>query len=263
MKKLFIWSFTLILFGIPAVPAGEVIFSVRDFGATGDGKTLDSPAINKAIEACSAAGGGTVYFPAGTYVSGSIRLKSNLRLYLDAGAILYSAPGELKAFDLPEELPYQLYQDFGHSTWRNALIWGENLENITIEGPGKIDGRNLHGGKSPPGHGDKAISLKLCRNIIIRDITIYHAGHFAILPTGCDNMTIDNLLVDTNRDGINLDCCRNVRVTNCIINSDDDGLCLKSSYALGYPRTTGNITITNCILSGYAEGSVIDGTFAD
>src|SRR6202000_2895575 len=82
--------------------------------------------------------------------------------------------------------------------------------------------------------GNKAIALKLCRTVILRDITILRGGHFAILTTGCDNMTVDNVTMDTNRDGIDIDCCRNVMVSNCRINSpNDDGLCPKSSFALG------------------------------
>jgi len=113
-----------------------------------------------------------------------------------------------------------------------------------------------------PGWGNKSISLKLCRNVIIRDITILHGGHFAILATGVDNLTIDNLKIDTNRDGIDVDACKNVRISNCTVNSPfDDGICPKSSFALGYARATENVTITNCQVSGYDEGSLLDGTY--
>src|SRR5215213_10604534 len=120
-------------------------FDVRKFGAKGDGKSLDSPAINKAIDAAAAAGGGTVLFTAGTYRSFSIRLKSNVGLYLDQGATILAADprdGDGK-YDLPEPNQWDPYQDFGHSHWRNSLIWGENLENISILGPGRIDGKGL------------------------------------------------------------------------------------------------------------------------
>ena len=120
-----------------------VAFDVRKYGAKGDGKALDSPAINKAIDAAAAAGGGTVLFPAGTYRSFSIRLKSNVALYLDQGATILAADprdGDGK-YDLPEPNQWDQYQDFGHSHWRNSLIWGENLENISILGPGRIWGK--------------------------------------------------------------------------------------------------------------------------
>ena len=109
--------------------------------------------------------------------------------------------------------------------------------------------------------GNKALALKLCRNVLIRDITIFHGGHFAILVTGCDDMTVDNVTMDTDRDGIDIDCCRNTMVSNCRINSpNDDGLCPKSSFALGRKVLTENLTIVNCQVSGFQEGTLLDGT---
>jgi polygalacturonase len=276
---------------------GEVlpVYNVKTFGATGDGKTLDTSAINKTIDAAATAGGGTVYFPAGNYLSVSIHLKSNIALYLDQGATIVAANTSNDAkYDPPEPNEWDKYQDFGHTHWHNSLIWGENLTNVSILGPGKIWGKGLvrNGGQSrtqaqndalnaarvnepktpfgypnprdavDPGWGNKAIALKLCRNVIIRDITILHGGHFAILATGVDNFTIDNIKIDTNRDGIDIDACKNVRVSNCTVNSPfDDGICPKSSFALGYARATENVTITNCQVSGYDEGTLLDGTY--
>ncbi len=241
------------------------VYNIRDFGAKGDGTTLDTDAINKAILAAAEAGGGTVYFPAGTYLSFSIRLKSNIALYLDQGAVLEgAAPVEGGAgYDPGEPNPHDKYQDWGHSHWQNSLIWGENLENVSVLGTGTIYGKGLtRGGRQTPGLGNKAIALKLCRNVIIRDITILYGGHFGILATGVDNFTIDNVKMDTNRDGIDVDCCRNVRISNCTINSPwDDAICLKSSYALGYARATENVTITNCQVTGYDRGTFINGTY--
>ena len=225
-------------------PRGARVFDVKAYGAKGDGKALDSPAINKAIDAAAAAGGGTVVFPAGSYRSFSIRLKSNVGLFLDHGSTIVAADprdGDGK-YDLPEPNQWDQYQDFGHSHWRNSLIWGENLQNISITGPGRIWGKGLvrsgsqsrtkeqndalanvavdqrtapFGYPNPrdavePGWGNKAISLKLSRNVLIRDISILHGGHFAILATGVDNLTIDNVTIDTNRDGIDIDACKNV-----------------------------------------------------
>src|SRR5437899_1380453 len=271
------------------------VYNVKTFGATGDGKTLDTPAINRTIDSAAAAGGGTVYFPAGNYLSVSIHLRSNIALYLDQGAIIIAASTSNDAkYDSPEPNEWDKYQDFGHSHWHNSLIWGENLTNVSILGPGMIWGKGLvrsgsqsrtpqqndalnaaragepktpFGYPNPrdavePGWGNKSISLKLCRNVIIRDISILHGGHFAILATGVDNLTIDNLKIDTNRDGIDVDACKNVRVSNCSVNSPfDDGICPKSSYALGYARATENVTITNCQVSGYDEGAFLNGTY--
>src|SRR5438270_2342671 len=125
--------------------ASGVVYSVKAFGAKGDGRTVDTPAINKAIEAANAAGGGTVLFTAGTYLCFSIRLKSNVTLYLDNGATILAAdPKETEgSYDLPEPNEWDKYQDFGHSHWHNSLIWGENLENVSILGPGLITGKGL------------------------------------------------------------------------------------------------------------------------
>jgi polygalacturonase len=240
-------------------------FDVTKFGAKGDGRTIDTAAINRAIDA-AATRGGTVYFPAGTYASYSIHLKSNIALYLGANAtILAAAPAGGQGYDPAEPGAGNPYQDFGHSHWHNSLIWGENLENVTIEGPGKIDGKGLVAGgsaESAPLNGNKAIALKLCRNVAIRDITIVNGGHFGILPTGVDNFRIDGLVIDTNRDGINIDCCKNVRIANTTVNSpNDDAIVLKSTYALNQVRDTENVTIDNCFVSGYDLGTLVGGTF--
>ena len=246
------------------------VLNVKSFGAAGDGKTLDTDAINQAIIAANAAGGGTVRFPAGTYLSASIRLKSNVTLFLEAGSTLEAVSEEMAPYDPPETNAWDRYQDFGHSHWHNSLVWGENIENVSIIGPGLIHGKGLSRGWAtplykdpPPNTGNKTISLKNCHNVILRDISILHGGHFAILATGVDNLTIDNVRLDTNRDGMDIDCCRNVRVSNCSVNSPwDDAICLKSSYALGCLRATENVTVNNCyVTGGYVEGTLLDGTF--
>ncbi|HWD39976.1 MAG TPA: glycosyl hydrolase family 28-related protein [Fimbriimonas sp.] len=238
--------------------------NVRDFGAKGDGVNLDSVAINAAIEAAAARGGGTVLLPAGTYRSVSIRLKSNVSLYLDSGAALLAADrGPGVEYDAAEGNPNNRYQDFGHTHFHNSLIWGEHVENVSILGRGEIYGKGLVRGDSKYStDGNKSISLRECKNVLIRDITIRHGGWFTILATGVDHMTIDNLIIDTNRDGMDIDCCKDVHVSNCSVNSpDDDGICLKSSFPLGYARATEDVSITNCHVSGFQEGSFLDGTF--
>lgn len=241
------------------------VFDVTRFGARGNGVTIDSDAINRAVEA-AAVHGGTVYFPAGTYASYSIRLRSNVELYLAHNATLLAAkPAGGKGYDPAEPGAGNPYQDYGHSHWHNSLIWGEGLSNITIGGPGKIDGAGLVSGgaaESAPQQGNKIIALKLCRNVAIRDLTMVNGGHFCILPTGVDNFRIDGLVIDTNRDGINIDCCRDVRIANTTVNSpNDDAIVLKSSYGLGFARATENVTIDNCMVSGYDLGTLVDGTY--
>ena len=121
----------------------KAVYNVRDYGAVGDGKTLDSPAINRAIEECSKAGGGTVCLPAGTYLSGSIHLTSNINLLIDAGATILGAPQDMKAYDPAEPFEGPAYQDGGHTYFHNSLIWGENLTNVSITGQGMINGGGL------------------------------------------------------------------------------------------------------------------------
>ena len=335
-----------------AAPAlSPLLFDVRTFGATGDGKTVDSPAINKAIEAAAAAGGGTVFFPAGNYISFSIRLKSHVDLYLSQGCAIIAAdspkPGETTGYmggtyDAAEpKNAWDPYQDYGHNHWHNSLLWGDGISDFSITGPGLIWGKGLSFGAGPgrppagsgasgpgfgpgrpdapttpgapgaaggagrpagagaqgapgaagaaagaarpsgtgaagrgrgnytqfqaeqPGVGNKAIALKNCRNVTLRDFSMLKGGHFAILVTGVDNVTIDNLKIDTDRDGIDLDCCQNVRVSNCTVNSPwDDAIVPKSSFALGYNRACENMNITNCFVSGcYQLGTVLDGTW--
>jgi polygalacturonase len=261
------------------------IFNVCTFGAIGDGTALDSLAINKAIEACTAARGGTVYFPAGNYLCYSIRLKSNVSLYLDQGACIIAADTPMdgfpahsgKGYDVAEpKTPWDAYQDYGHNHWHNSLMWGEDIHDFSILGPGLIWGRGLSRGAGNsdkgrlpraenPGVGNKSIAMKNCRNVLLRDFSILKGGHFGILATGVDNLTIDNLKIDTDRDGIDIDCCKNVRISNCSVNSPwDDGICPKSSYALGYARTTENVTITNCYVTAkYQLGTMLDGTFKE
>ncbi len=297
-----------------AAASADGMFPVRDFGATGDGKTLDTDAVNRAIEAASQAGGGTVVFSAGEYLCYTIRLKSHVTLHLGQGAVIVGAEpppaGQPGGYDAPEPSEWAWYQDFGHTHFRNSLIWGDGLTNVAITGPGMIYGKGLSRGNTrvalpvgvqlphpednPPdaleadgdfpiaprpdlkpgpfgypnardrkedGVGNKAIALVRCRNVTLRDFTILHGGHFGILATGVDNLTIDNLLIDTNRDGIDIDACSNVRITNTSVNSPtDDGICLKASHALGYKRATENVTIANCFVSGFDEGSLLDGT---
>jgi polygalacturonase len=262
------------------------IFDIRTYGAVGDGKTLDTPAINKAIEAAAAAGGGTVLFPPGTWLCFSIRLKSHVALYLAQGATILAADSPLPGaatgynggtYDAAEpNTAWDAYQDYGHNHWHNSLLWGEDINDISITGPGLIYGKGLSFGGTraargnyplfkaeQPGVGNKAIALKNCRNVIFRDFSILKGGHFGLLLTGVDNLTIDNLKIDTDRDGMDIDCCRNVHVSNCTVNSPwDDGICPKSSYALGYSRATENVTITNCYVTGnYELGTILDGTF--
>jgi polygalacturonase len=177
-------------------------FNVRNFGATGDGKSIDSPAINKALEAAAAMGGGTVYVPAGTYNCYSLRLKSFICLYIEQGATILAAPTPLDGtttdgYDAAEpQGPWEPYQDYGHNHWHTSLIWGEAIHDFSIMGPGLIWGKGLSRGHqndkdlpdtTKPGVRNKTIALKNCFNVTLRDFSIFKGGWFGILATGVDN----------------------------------------------------------------------------
>lgn len=245
-------------------------YNIKDFGAKGDGTTLDSPAINAAIEEAVKNGGGRVVVPAGRYLSGSIRMKSNIELNIESGAVIIAAPASMKAYDESEVFGFPEYQDGGHTYFHNSLIWADGEENVSVTGHGMIDGEGLtkkdtetagqvHGGSV--GTGDKSIALKACKNILIRDVTIYRGGHFAIIVTGCERGTIDNVTIDTNRDGIDIDCCKYLTVSNTKVNTpSDDAIVLKASYAMKKAVACENILINNCVVTGFKCGTFLDGT---
>ena len=256
MRKLIIITLCI----IPLILQAKV-YNVKDYGAKADGINIDSQSINSAIEDAAKNGGGTVYLPSGDYSCYSIRLASHINLYLEQGARIIAAfPTEEQGFDNAEYNEHNKFQDFGHSHWKNSLIWGINLEDVTISGPGTIYGKGLTREESRlTGVGNKAISLKLCKNITLKDFSMLNCGHFGLLATGVDNLTIINVKVDTNRDGFDIDCCKNVRISNCSVNSPwDDAIVLKSSYALGYFKDTENVTISDCFVSGYDRGTMLD-----
>ena len=258
---------TLILLAASTLGLQAKVYNVRDFGAAGDGVQIDSPAINAAIEAAASKGGGVIYFPEGIYSSYSIRLRDNITLRLAEGAVIKAAkPTAEQGYDVAEPNEWDMYQDFGHSHWKNSLIWGIGLKNLKFEGKGLIDGTDALssglGRQGPIAEANKAIALKECKNVTIKGISLLNSGHFSLLLTGVDNLVIDNVLCDTNRDAFDIDCCANVKITNCVVNSlNDDGIVLKSSYGLGYPKATENVLIKNCTVSGYDPGTVYYGTY--
>ncbi len=299
-----------------------VFFNVRHYGATGDGKTVDTPAINRAIDAAAAAGGGMVLFPAGIYLCFSIRLKSNVHLHLEQGATILAAdspkPGETTGYNggslrrrRAQRPPGTPIRTTATTTGTTRSSGAKTFTTSPSPAPASSTAKDSASAPAPrrsaattsarlrlpspqaalapsasaapaqpvrhfdprgdypmyqaeqPGVGNKAIALKNCRNVQLRDFSILKGGHFGLLLTGVDNLTIDNLTIDTDRDGMDIDCCQNVRVSNCTVNSPwDDGICPKSSYALGYARATRNVTIANCFVTGcYQLGTVLDGTW--
>src|SRR5690348_7387558 len=165
--------------------AASHTLDVRQHGATGDGKTNDTAAINRAIQAASASGGGTVHFPPGAYLAYSIHLRSRVTLHLEQGAVIVAGDTPMEGaktggYDFAEPNPAaDAYQDFGHTHFHNSLIWGENLHDVAIIGRGLIWGKGLSRGEGhdtpraeAPGDGNKAIALKNCRNVLLRDFEV-------------------------------------------------------------------------------------------
>ena len=190
----------------------------------------------------AAKGGGTVYVPAGRYLCGTLGLRSNVTLWIDNGATLVMSAREAD-FAAPEKLDYDPKADQATSFFRNALLAGEDLHHIAIVGEGRID---CNSGK---GSGPKSVSLKRCANVGIRGITIERARSYNISMLGCDYVSIDGVtILGGLSDGIDPDCCRHVRISNCFVESVDDAIVLKASAALGERRSTEHITVTNCVL---------------
>jgi polygalacturonase len=272
----------------PTAPNPGRLYDVRAFGATGDGTTLDTDAINRTIAAAAADGGGTVEFPPGTYLSFTIRLQSHVWLHLSPGSTIEAAKEAPGYGHYDEAEPNRSGGSGIGGSFHNALISGDSLVDIAITGPGVIYGKGLprqNGGEAhefsgpsvslaphlpasigltlPGRGGNKSIGLVNCRNVLLRDIWIRQGGWSAMDALGVDNFTIENVKVDTNRDGFDIDCCRNVRIADCSVNAlNDDGICLKSPDSLGTPiRGCENITITGCQVSGYDTGTFFDGSY--
>jgi polygalacturonase len=248
----------------PARALAPVTINVRDHGATGNGSSNDTPAINRAITAANAAGpdGGIVRFPSGTYLSSNtIHMRSNVTLQLDSGATIMGSDDN--DYDPPEPNQWDDYQDYGHSHFHNAMIYGDRLTNIGFTGSGTIDGGgHLITGNPDSGEADKIISLTRCDGLTVSGIRLRRGGHFAMLINGCRNVTSDRLTIDTasDRDGWNVISTQNVRITNADIRANDDALAFKSDYALGAKLPNGNVVVTDSYLSAVCCNALMYGS---
>ena len=238
---------------------------VRSFGAHGDGRHIDTPAINRALAAAATHQGDTVMLSDGIFMCHSIHLQSNVTLLITPTATICAAlPTDSLSYD-PAEPNSSTFQDFGHSHWHNSLLWGENLHGVRIVGGGLIDGTNVlsrsNGRLNGRAVANKALALRECSDVLVDGVRFLNCGHFALLLTGVDDLHLQNLMIDSNRDGIDIDCCERVIIRGCRVNTvNDDAIVLKASYALGRVKPTADVLIDDCFVSGYDVGSLLDGT---
>jgi polygalacturonase len=222
---------------------GASVYDVRDFGARGDGARLETAALQAAIDRCAGAGGGTVLFRAGAYRSGSLLLRSNVVLHLDAGAVLR---GSRRLEDYAVRIPR--FRSYTDNYTERSLLYAEGAENIGIEGHGVIDGEgaSFHGSyKLRP----FLMRFVECRRVTVSDICIRDSPMWVQHYLACEDVLLRGLRVrsrvNDNNDGIDIDCCRRVRISDCDIWSGDDAIVLKSTA----DRATTDVTIANCVLS--------------
>src|SRR5262245_57528428 len=222
-----------------AAAAAEI--SVRAHGARGDGRRRDTRALQAAIDAAAAVGG-VAYLPPGEYVSGTLHLRSHVTVRLDAGATLIASASDAD-FDRPERLGYESFADEETTDFAFALLQGRGLADVAIVGPGRIDGnRSWRTGPKP-------IALMRCRRIRIGDVHVVNAGNYAVRLPGCDAVDIHGVTIRNGyADGIDPDCCRHVRIADCDIESRDDAIAIKSSFALGEVRHTEDVVVSRCRL---------------
>jgi Glycosyl hydrolases family 28/Pectate lyase superfamily protein len=264
-----------LLLVLAPVVSGNTFISVRDLGAKGDGVTKDTGAIQASIDK-AARDGGIVSFPPGSYLSGTIHLRSNVTVRIERGAIVLLSPDD-NDFDPYELLPYYpayaakyhpapaipvdapparrrrlaaptAYDDEETNYFHYALFAGDGVQNVTLEGDGAIEGNRDRR------YGPKPVAFKNCEWITIRGITIRDAPNYAVSLGGTDHVGIDGVkILNAFADGIDPDGCHFVRIVNSYIDSHDDAICPKSSWALGKPRSVEHLVVANCILRSAAN----------
>lgn len=250
MKKII--SLLFIVVGVITAQSGSSK-SVLEYGAIPDGKTLNTLAIQKAVDEASA-NGGTVIFPAGKYLTGSIELKSNVDIYLTNGALIL---GSTNISDYKERIPkLRSYNDL---FLKHSLFYAEKAENIFIYGSGIIDGQGsnfvVNTKEKPARYKNRPFVLRFveCKNIRVENVTLQNSAMWMQQYLACENLFIRGINVinhaNQNNDMMDIDGCKNVVVSDCIGDTDDDGITIKSTSAF----ISENITITNCVISSHCN----------
>ncbi|WP_121613482.1 glycoside hydrolase family 28 protein [Mesobacillus foraminis] len=239
-------------------------YDIRQFGAVNDGRTINTAAISEAIKRCAENGGGTVYVPAGRFLTGAVILKSNVNLYLEAGAVLSFST------DVNE---YPVVQSRWEGVKREvyaSCIYAEDSENISVTGHGTLDGNgqfwwDLFRNKQNQYPRPKLVSFDTCKHVLISGVKMVNSPSWTVNPILCEDVTIHNISIENpadspNTDGIDPESCRNVRISDCHIDVGDDCIAIKSGTEDTARRVPcENITITNCTMI-HGHGGVVLGS---
>ncbi|MBI5684276.1 MAG: glycoside hydrolase [Verrucomicrobia bacterium] len=232
--------------------AADAVFDVRDYGAKADGATLCTTAIQKAMDACAAGGGGTVLLAGGRFLSGTICLRSHVTLRIEAGATLL---GSTNIAHYPDNIP--AIRSYTDKYVKQSLIAGENLENIGITGRGLIDGQGrsfkIKDRKRPYENRPYLIRLVNCRDVLVESVRLQHSAMWMQHYLGCERVTMRGVRVwnfgNANNDGLDLDGCKDCTVSQCVFESDDDAITLKSTFE----RPCDSITISDCVARSHCN----------
>ena len=227
-----------------------MIYSVVKYGAVADGKTLNTKAVQKAVDECSANGGGIVRFDKGRYVLSTVFLKSNVRIEIPEETEILGAESYYD-YAQEEKVDYPIYQDSSHTYYHPSLFVGIDCENICITGGGKIDMRSVWDedgvrGEAIKHRGAKCVALKNCKNVEVSNLGIYNVTDLAVYFAGCENVDIYGIKMRVYIDGISPDNSKNVRIHDCDVETGDDGIVFKSSYTLNKLGICKDIHVWNC-----------------
>ena len=226
------------------------IYNVNDFGAVADAKTLNTVAVQKAVDECSANGGGIVRFGAGKYVLSTVFLKSNVTVEIPKGTEILGAESYYD-YAQEEKIDYPAYQDSSHTYYHPSMFVGIDCENIAITGGGKIDMRSVWDedgvrGAAIKHRGAKCVALKYCKNVEVSNLEMNNVTDLAIYFAGSENVDIFGIKMRVYIDGISPDNCKNVRIHDCDVETGDDGIVFKSSYTLNKLGVCKDIHVWNC-----------------